>query len=374
VRFLLLNTDYQTFIDELHRADPALAEASYDDQLTARNATFFGVGNAYARALRARGHEAHDIHVNNAAMQAAWLTEHGGRGAVHPPTRHLGRRRRVPWPRPGPSRTWLLRVLAAQIEALRPDVILNHDISWFAPEDLRRVAGAEVTLVGQHAAPPYPDRSYRAYDLVVSSWPPTIERMRRQGIRAEHLGLGFDPHVLEVVGRPERDIPLSFVGSIGALHGERTAFLETLCATFPATQIFGPSVDAVPPASPIRACYRGPAFGVDMFRVLARSRATLNHHGFPEPHANNMRLFEATGAGSLLLTDAKPDLDRYFEDGREVLTYSDLEGCVALVGRTVDDPQRAVAEAGQRRTLAEHTWEHRIGELLAILGAPPATG
>jgi hypothetical protein len=375
VRFLLLNTDYQAFIDQLHRDDPSLVGASYAVQLAARNASFFGVGDAYARALRARGHDAHDIHVNNASMQAAWLGEHGGEGGGRPPSRHLGRRRGLPWLHRGPSHEWFLGVFESQVAALRPDVILNHDIAWLAPDDLRRIAGPDVTLVGQHAAPPIPERSYRAYDLVVSSWPPTLARMRAQGIRAEHLGLGFDPDVLAAVGRPERDIPLSFVGSIGALHGERNRFLEAICGAFPDTQVFGPSVDEVPAGSPIRACYQGPAFGIDMFRVLARSRATFNHHGFAEPHANNMRLFEATGVGALLLTDAKPDLDRYFDVDREVLTYPDLDGCLELIRRTAEDPRRPVAEAGQRRTLAEHTWDHRIEELLAILGAdPPASG
>jgi hypothetical protein len=42
-----------------------------------------------------------------------------------------------------------------------------------------------------------------------------------------------------------------------------------------------------------------------MYRVLARSGIVVNRLGpVAEGAANNMRLFEATGAGALLLTEA----------------------------------------------------------------------
>ena len=55
--------------------------------------------------------------------------------------------------------------------------------------------------------------------------------------------------------------------------------------------------------------------------VLRDSRITLNHHGNVPAFANNLRLYEATGVGTLLITDWKPDLHEVFEPGKEVVAY-----------------------------------------------------
>lgn len=369
MRFLLLNTDYQAFLEQMYARQPGLAEAPYDEQMAARNATFFGVGDAYPRALRLRGHEGHDIHLNNAAMQAAWAADND---LLELSQRFRSRRLRlrrgiVPWIDRVANHGWLLDVFAAQVEHYRPDVILNHDISWMPPKVLRGIAGPDTLLVGQHAAPPYRSYEYTPYDLVVSSWPPTIERMRAVGVKAEHLPLGFDPAVLARLGHVERDLPVSFVGGLSEMHGARKFLVEALCEATPKMRVFAPSTAGLSRTSAIHRCYAGPAYGIDMFRVLARSEVTINHHGFPEPHANNMRLFEATGVGTLLLTDDKPDLGQYFEVGEEILTYSDAEDCLRQL-RGLDATHRVrTAAAGQQRTLADHRWSARVDQLLAIL-------
>ena len=106
-----------------------------------------------------------------------------------------------------------------------------------------------------------------------------------------------------------------------------------------------------------------------MYGVLARSRITLNHHGDVGPYANNLRLYEATGMGALLLTDAKDNLGEMFHLGEEVLAYHDAHECAEMIQRYLDDePERArIAAAGRERTLRDHTWSVRMRELLEIL-------
>lgn len=43
----------------------------------------------------------------------------------------------------------------------------------------------------------------------------------------------------------------------------------------------------------------------------------------------NMRMFEATGSGALLLTEALPGVRRYFEPGKEVAVWKDVPELVA---------------------------------------------
>jgi spore maturation protein CgeB len=107
-----------------------------------------------------------------------------------------------------------------------------------------------------------------------------------------------------------------------------------------------------------------------MYRVLAAMRIALNRHpDAAEAHANNMRLYEGTGVGALLLTDAKRDLQELFEPGREVLAYTNEHELVELAWYYLehDDERESIALAGQERTLREHTSERRMAELADIL-------
>jgi spore maturation protein CgeB len=106
-----------------------------------------------------------------------------------------------------------------------------------------------------------------------------------------------------------------------------------------------------------------------MYAILASSKITLNHHGDVGPFANNLRLFEATGMGALLITDWKPNLSEYFDAGREAVAYRTAEECVEKVRYYLrhDDERITIAAAGQNRTLTEHTWPRRMRELVEIV-------
>lgn len=121
--------------------------------------------------------------------------------------------------------------------------------------------------------------------------------------------------------------------------------------------------------SPLARCYRGTAWGVDMFNVLAQSQITLNHHGNTPLYANNMRLYEATVVGALLVTDWKQNLHEMFEPGKEVIAYRNAEECGELIQYYLahEDERRSIAAAGQHRTLREHTYYHRMQEFLDVV-------
>ena len=128
--------------------------------------------------------------------------------------------------------------------------------------------------------------------------------------------------------------------------------------------------DSLDADSPIRARHHGEVWGLDMYRALARSRITLNRHiNVAENYANNMRLYEATGVGALLLTDRKDNLGELFEIGKEVVAYSSSEEAAELIRYYLAHPDeaQAIARAGQARTLREHTYRQRMEELVPIL-------
>jgi spore maturation protein CgeB len=103
-----------------------------------------------------------------------------------------------------------------------------------------------------------------------------------------------------------------------------------------------------------------------MYRVLSRSNVTINRHiSIAENYANNMRLYEATGMGALLITDRKDNLDQIFEVDKEVLAYSSMDQARDLTLWAIENPSKAknVAKAGQLRTLSSHTYSATIAQL-----------
>src|SRR5438309_10704100 len=77
MRILVLNADYPRFLAWFYRRQPGLENTSYAAQMSARNASLFGVADFYSRNFSALGHSAAEIHVNNAWLQTAWAREHG---------------------------------------------------------------------------------------------------------------------------------------------------------------------------------------------------------------------------------------------------------------------------------------------------------
>ena len=113
------------------------------------------------------------------------------------------------------------------------------------------------------------------------------------------------------------------------------------------------------PSSPIRKRYVGPAWWLEMYKILSRSRITLNHHGNFAPYANNRRL----------ITDSKKDLHEMFTEGKEVVAYNTTEECIELIQYYLEHEEegQAIARAGQDRTLQEHSCYERTREILDIV-------
>ena len=372
VRILFLNTDYPSFLCTLYAEQSGLALREYAAQLAARNASCFGTADFMSRYMPAHGVDAIDVHANNRPLQEAWLASCGlnisgwmTRGASAYGFGRL-RCRFVTFDCRHPR---FKAVLAEQIAAFRPSVVYNHDPGGIPADWLKSLLPPACALVAQIASPRDPSVNWRAYDLVVSSLPNFVAAFRREGVAAEYMPLAFEPAVLRRLGPLPRDVPLSFVGSLSPAHGERLHFLETLAAQS-AVAIWGDGADRFARESALRTRHRGPAWGMEMFRVLARSEITLNKHiDISENYANNMRLFEATGMGACLITDWKENLQELFEPGKEVLAYRSVEECLDLMryyGAHTSE-REGIALAGQARCLRDHSYERRMAELVALL-------
>jgi len=81
-----------------------------------------------------------------------------------------------------------------------------------------------------------------------------------------------------------------------------------------------------------------------------------------------MRVFELAAVGTPQISDAKADIARHFVPGREIVLYSSIaelrDQARALLAD--DAHRRSLAAAARERALREHTWAHRLEELLTV--------
>ncbi len=388
-RFLILNTDYDEFLRWLYGQHPEPEKRSYEEQMQMRAGSLFGVADFYSSNLRRLGHEAWDIHANNEFMQKAWAREHGirieestsaqqrfkmvlqhARGKLaKTPLRYL-----KPLFRPlyllDKRPSWFYTILAAQIKYYKPDVLLNQDMSIISTGFLREMKPYVRLLAGQIASRLPQGEDFGCYDLVISSLPNLIEYFRKLGIPSELNRLAFEPRLLERFKDNNSDaVPVSFVGSLSRDHTGRIRWLEYLCRRLN-VRVWGTGINRLSKNSAICRHCMGKAWGIEMYQILRNSKITLNHHIDVAGHyANNMRLFEATGVGTLLITDWKRNIHKMFELGKEVVAYRSPEECGELIQYYLEheDERKAIARAGQQRTLREHTYFNRTREMLETL-------
>lgn len=367
MRIALLDSYYSGFLANFYATAPERAALPYDTQRQGLLEELFGTSDFYTRHLKSLGHEAEDFIVSAVPLQTRWASEAGFRFS------NLGLNlhhwlERIPFLRtllPG-----LAEIVVAQILAYKPDVLYCQDLAFLPPAKLRELKRHVKLIVGQIASPLPPAEYLKSFDLITTSFPHFVPRLRAMGIASEYFRIAFDPKVLERLGPVEKDIGVSFVGGISRDHVKTLPTLEYLAQNTP-IEFFGYGADNLDAASPIRSRHHGEAWGLDMYRSLARSRITLNRHiDVAENNANNMRLFEATGVGTMLLTDRKDNLGELFEIGKEVVAYSSPQEAAELIQYYLAHPDeaQAIAKAGQARTLREHTYRHRMEELAPILG------
>jgi len=109
----------------------------------------------------------------------------------------------------------------------------------------------------------------------------------------------------------------------------------------------------------------------DLPRFYPMSRVSLNCTSRQMKGAVNQRVFDVPACGGFVLTDRREQLDRLFEPGREVLVYDAPQDIPELVARCLkDEPlRRSISAAARARILAEHTYEHRLEELVRVMRA-----
>jgi len=344
-RIIFVNTCYTGFLNQHYRQNPQLAEKPYYWQKRSLLEQCFGDSDFYSSGMISAGWDADDIVINCPELQSTWGRENGLS------CQDAG------------------LIAIEQVRRFQPDVVYLQDLSLASSEFICCLKKHCRIVAGQIASPVPPHADLSSIDILFTSFPHFVERFRQQGKTAWYQPLAFEPRVLQRLPDMERQYPVTFVGGISPHHGKGLETLKKIAEIVP-LDCWGYGADLLPPESPLRQRHHGPVWGMDMFAILRQSAITVNRHiDVAEDYANNMRLFEATGCGALLITDYRSNLNELFEIGREVVAYRSPEEAAALIRYYQANPGEAaaIAKAGQERTLRDHTYERRMEQTAEIL-------
>ncbi len=371
MKILLVDTYYDKFLKTFYEKNLYQKNFNYSEELSKLLDTSFGTSDSYSFYLKKNKIEAEDLIVNSLPLQNKWAIENG--------IKHSNLKFKIPHKLlkfPLLRRTFgnlqgLYRITKEQIKAFKPDILYCQDLSFFTEEILNEIKKENniKLIVGQIACPLPPESFIRPYDLILTSFPHFVNKLNSQGKCCEYFKIGFDQRILSKVNNFEKDINFSFVGGISKHHSSAFETLEYL-ASKSNLQVYGYGANKLPLNSNLRKKHFGEKWGLNMYKILSRTKISFNRHiNVSENNANNMRLYEATGMGSLLLTDKKDNLKSLFEIDEEIVTYSSKEEALEKVQYLIKNPKKAsqIAIAGQARTLKDHTYEIRMKELVNIL-------
>jgi spore maturation protein CgeB len=370
MRLLRLTTNYPAYLADFYRLRPGLASQPYQVQHDTLMRDRYGWNDAWSAALGGIGYQVMEVVANAGPLQKAWAREHdmarSGRSAE--------------------------QIVLAQLLAFAPEIVFISDHSGFGASFLRQVRAAlpRLRLMIAWCGSPFTDGSiFREVDAVVSCIPEQVHEFTTGGIRSHLLAHAFDHRLVDELKPAPQLHDFTFIGSIvrrSGYHEGRERIIRRLIEATP-LEIWSPITldqggikararavlkrlirrDPQSAEPPLKEAIPGgrlhpPLFGLEMYRTLQRSRVTLNTHiDISAQSASNMRLFEATGVGSCLITDWKPDLERYFTIDEEVVTYRSVDECRDKVRELLSSEGRRqqIAAAGRRRTLREHTFDRR---------------
>ena len=109
-------------------------------------------------------------------------------------------------------------------------------------------------------------------------------------------------------------------------------------------------------------------FMEDKARAARAARICLNTLHFAEIDGLNSRAFELAGCGAFQIVTSRPVLREHFLPGIEVETFESIEELIEKIRHYLRHPDSAasIAERGQKRAHATHTYELRLQEIFRV--------
>lgn len=381
MKILILTEYYPIYLNYFYKKNPLVVDLSFEEHRNKIMDDHFSWEGDLSRYMNRQGIQSQLIILNAESLQKKWAKENNFNFSKN---------------------GWKKEIAMEQIKHFRPDIIwldsiftffgdfvisanqyCKKVITWVScvtPENLD-VSGIK-SLITSHPVM-LKDKQY-LFDEVIVTYP------------------GFNREILTKIGHVEIKYDFTFIGGISLAHSKRAEILAYLIKNGINLKVFGylqeerlstaikkatkyflncdinKGINALKQAfvktdyqrnvEIIKSVHQGPIFGLDMYRALAASRITLNYHiDIADNHAGNMRMFEATGVGTCLLSEHSSNI--LFEPGEEIITFKSKEELLEILKKMRNQTEKIeqIAKKGQKRTLEKHNIERMFNDIQPAL-------
>lgn len=357
------------YLRQFYAARPDLGGASFSEKQRALTSDGFSAVHYFAEEMPKFGHECFFIVGNDTETQISWQREFS-------PSLDLKRRQaRAPGAYGRFIPDDLLEIAIAQINRFDPDILYLQDAVGTDSRFVRMLERKPRLVIGWRAAHIPKGCDWSEIDVLVSNNTPSLEAGKRNGARwQERLLPGFPRRIAQNVKNIASEWDVSFSGGVTCAHTRRIqALTDVAMAQMTGSRDFTLRYFLDPePSLPAGICMhaKGRVWGMSMYESLRKSRINLNIHiDLAGAEAANMRLFEATGVGAFLLTDAKKNIGEYFKPGEEIETFGSAQELLEKIEFYLanEEARCKVAAAGQRACLNKFSLEESCRHLDDII-------
>ena len=205
-----------------------------------------------------------------------------------------------------------------------------------------------------------------------------LDAFRQAGARqVSYLPMAADPdlHCPMSITDEDRHRFGSDVSFVGAGYANRRRLFPSLLRQPWSFKLWGNEWDG---ADELRSVLQLNGARIDTatcMKVFNATTINVNLHSTTgvglDPQADfvNPRTFELAACGAFQLVDHRSELHRFFTE-QEMVSFKDFGDVPGLVHRWLNDSaaRQAMADAARARVLSEHTYVHRMRELLGHIG------
>lgn len=403
--FFIVN-HYEDSLKNLYNNNKALQNLSFSEQMNELKAHTLMPGFLWAKALMNDQHEVVYYYSNAFFCQKKWAEENDISFNEN---------------------NWEADITVEQIRKEKPDVLFSIDWSeQYGPSFISRckAAGAKFVVGWCGEAHP-PINFFKNHDVVFSCDPQNVKNFNAQGLKTFHINHAFSPFISDLVNEDKaikpQSVNLGLIGSflVGkSFHSHRAKIISEILREIPA-EVYGriympdkPYIGSLPKKMmynmALKPSYKiiekltskasqlpgymthknfeenlkfyndfklihdhahPPLYGLEMFKVLKTFKITLNVHSENTPYAGNMRMFESTGMGTLLLNDYKDNINDLFVPDQEIVVYKSAAEAKEKIRYLLnhEEERKKIAEAGRARTVKDHNHQKRVQQMMEII-------
>lgn len=272
------------------------------------------------------------------------------------------------------DRTRFNRRVLSRAREFDPDLLLIYGSNWGVfPKTLQRIkrhTGCRIALWEGNLNywQWYQVESFRHYDHVFSmdSYPiPMLSKAATGLTKVSFLGVCCDPeeHGPVEVSADESEHLGAEVSFVGGGRPRRRALFERL--TDYRMKLWGWGWEESPTLA--RHMVQETVYGLKKTKIYSCSNICPNlQSGLYQVHGISPRPVEVACCGRAPISEPQPDLARFFDVGDEAVTFASAEDLRRKIDYYLRHPGELerIGERARQRALAEHTYRHRISELL----------